>query len=405
MLSTFLWAQPGDSTYATPGSHTYTIPTGYTATLQIEVWGAGGGGGTDAAVAKGGGGGGAYASSTLVLTAGTYNLTVGLGGQNGSAGTPSDFNDLIVAAAGGGSTADLTGGLGGSALSSIGDITFSGGNGGAGYSDNGGGGGEAAGPEGNGMDGATATGIYSGAGGAGNTSGGDGGIGSQRIDNIPAGDGAAPGGGGGGKHGPGNNNNSGIGGDGMVVVTVIDYALPISLLSFDGYAQNHNIQLEWSTATEVNNDFMAIERSVDGLHFDEIGRVSGHGTSFETNHYQFTDVKPVNGLNYYRLRQVDIDGVSTVHKIISIQMNDAAKFGELVIYPNPVQERLHLQWEVNNAPSEIKIFDLSGKELRRNQINEGTSEYLLPVGDLPAGLYVLHAIRATSSEVIRLQKQ
>ena len=48
MLSTFLWAQPGDSTYATPGSHTYTIPTGYTATLQIEVWGAGGGGGTDA---------------------------------------------------------------------------------------------------------------------------------------------------------------------------------------------------------------------------------------------------------------------------------------------------------------------------------------------------------------------
>lgn len=404
LFSTWILAQPADSTYSTPGSYVYTIPTGYTATLQIDVWGGGGSGGRQTGGGKGGGGGSAFASSTIVLGAGTYNLMVGAGGIAGEDGQSSDFNSMVVAV-GGKTTKDEIGGLGGAATDCVGQIKYSGGHGGNGIQDGGGGGGgEAAGPEGDGANGSNQMTGFGGDGGAGATSGGDGGNGGYRIDFAIAEDGYAPGGGGGGKHGPHQANYVGVGGDGMIVVTVIDYALPISLLSFEGYAQSHSIQLKWSTATEVNNDFMAIERSVDGLHFDEIGRVNGQGTTYEAHQYQYLDAKPISGLNYYRLRQVDIDGVPTYHKIISIQMNDVAQPGTVVVYPNPVQDRLHLQWQASNAPSDIKVFDLNGKELLRNRMPEGSTEYQLSVSNLPAGIYVLQAIRASSTEVTRFQK-
>ncbi|MCB0557000.1 MAG: hypothetical protein KDD02_25860, partial [Phaeodactylibacter sp.] len=81
--------------------------------------------------------------------------------------------------------------------------------------------------------------------------------------------------------------------------------LPIHLLSFTGKAQASTIELQWATATEQNNDYMAVERSADGKVFDEIGRVPGHGTTLEPQSYTLTDRRPLPGINYYRLRQVD----------------------------------------------------------------------------------------------------
>ena len=136
LFSTWILAQPADSTYRTPGSHTFTIPTGYTATLEVSVWGGGGGGGT----MTGGGGGAAFAMSTIVLGEGTYNVTVGAGGMAGMAGGTSNFNDAVIAV-GGSSTLTVNGGAGGADTSCTGDIRFSGGHGGLGQLDGGGGGG------------------------------------------------------------------------------------------------------------------------------------------------------------------------------------------------------------------------------------------------------------------------
>ena len=140
LFSTWILAQPADSTYSTPGSYVYTIPTGYTATLQIDVWGGGGSGGRQTGGGKGGGGGSAFASSTIVLGAGTYNLMVGAGGIAGEDGQSSDFNSMVVAV-GGKTTKDEIGGLGGAATDCVGQIKYSGGHGGNGIQDGGGGGG------------------------------------------------------------------------------------------------------------------------------------------------------------------------------------------------------------------------------------------------------------------------
>ncbi|NJN78400.1 MAG: hypothetical protein HC803_08785 [Saprospiraceae bacterium] len=81
--------------------------------------------------------------------------------------------------------------------------------------------------------------------------------------------------------------------------------LPIELTSFTAKKQENTTQLNWTTSTEENNDFFTIEKSLDGINFEAIGTKAGAGNSLEVREYNFTDAKPANGKNYYRLKQTD----------------------------------------------------------------------------------------------------
>ena len=401
-ISTWIWGQPINMSYVTAGSFTYTVPTGYTALVTVEVWGAGGAGGIGAH-ATGGGGGGAYARSILTLTAGNYSVIVGQGGAPGSAGGLSSFEGSTYAA--GGSAALGSGpGFGGLAAGSAGNdgSPVSGGAGGSTSGNGGGGGGEAGGISGPGDLGNNGTSV-AGAGGSGvNADGGDGGNGGT-PNNGNGQNGFAPGGGGGGEAGPGSSGEAGSGADGQVVIT-IDQVLPIALLSFSGEPEGNHINLSWSTATEINNDFVAIERSTDGIHFLEIGRLQGAGTSYTVRSYHFIDAAPISGLNYYRLRQVDIDGVSTYHKIISVEM-DALQSGiQLKAYPNPTNNFLSISWDGPAEPTLIRVFDMTGREQLHQVTVAGLTQYSLMVSHLSNGISVLQVQHGSANEVIRFQK-
>jgi hypothetical protein len=82
-------------------------------------------------------------------------------------------------------------------------------------------------------------------------------------------------------------------------------ALPITLLSFTGAQTLDAVNLTWTTESEVNNDFFVVQRSTDGINFDDIGTVDGNGTSIYKHSYAFSDPAPMGGINYYRLLQVD----------------------------------------------------------------------------------------------------
>src|ERR1700751_1021249 len=84
--------------------------------------------------------------------------------------------------------------------------------------------------------------------------------------------------------------------------------LPVELVSFTADCSNGHELLNWSTASETNNDYFLVERSDDGNTFYEIGRAAGHGTSSQTNNYTFTDPQPLSGTVYYRLEQIDYNG-------------------------------------------------------------------------------------------------
>jgi hypothetical protein len=112
--------------------------------------------------------------------------------------------------------------------------------------------------------------------------------------------------------------------------------LPIRLMKFSAKRVEGKVLLEVQTANENNNCLFEVERSEDGSAYQMIGTVAGAVNSAVTRYYQFTDQHPVTGKSYYRIRQVDCDGKSTVSNTISLN-NEVTT---LSVYPNPVVNKL-----------------------------------------------------------------
>ncbi|MBS1982518.1 MAG: T9SS type A sorting domain-containing protein, partial [Bacteroidetes bacterium] len=107
--------------------------------------------------------------------------------------------------------------------------------------------------------------------------------------------------------------------------------LPIELLNFTGKFMDGTVQLDWTTASELNNNFFTVEKSINGKDFIAVAKVMGAGTKHTSTDYHAVDYQPYNGLSYYRLRQTDFDGKSTTSEVISVY----ADVTSIQIYPNP----------------------------------------------------------------------
>jgi len=99
--------------------------------------------------------------------------------------------------------------------------------------------------------------------------------------------------------------------------------LPVTLTKFVATPLENEVQLDWETTTEINNDFFTLERSADGINFEFVTFADGAGNSSEVNSYRYFDRNYNDGINYYRLRQTDFDGTETYAKITSVLMTDA----------------------------------------------------------------------------------
>lgn len=95
------------------------------------------------------------------------------------------------------------------------------------------------------------------------------------------------------------------------------HSVPIELVKFEGYNKDNYNQLEWITATETDNDYFDIERSLDGFNWLKIGRIIGFGTTNTSHNYSFIDYSN-DSISYYRLKQVDYNGQYKYSNIISI---------------------------------------------------------------------------------------
>lgn len=180
----------------------------------------------------------------------------------------------------------------------------------------------------------------------------------------------------------GPNNPSGTGTDGNDGVCI----LPIELTQFAANLREGGVLINWTTATELNNDYMALERSADAQNFLEIARIKGKGTTDETQHYAYFDPNPLAGINYYRLRQVDFDGTTDYSKVVAVTLDK----GELMsIFPNPAKDRINIQTSLTLLPQEVYLLDALGRRVAVNlQGSPGWYEINLPV-ELPAGNYWL----------------
>lgn len=177
--------------------------------------------------------------------------------------------------------------------------------------------------------------------------------------------------------------------------------LPVTLVSFKGTMQQGAARLNWSTASELDNDKFLVERSQDGKTFKAIGEVKGRGTSSMMQHYTFTDNAPVSGTNYYRLKQVDYDGTFEYSKTFALQATLAASS---VVFPTLATEEITVKLATIEGQVEVLISDMTGKQLTAVR-NPSERQLVMPVQHLKTGVYFVTVVSSTQKETIRFVKK
>jgi hypothetical protein len=143
--------------------------------------------------------------------------------------------------------------------------------------------------------------------------------------------------------------------------TYTSSSLPVRLISFKSEAQSAVIELTWQTGEEIDNSHFEIERSSNAQNFETIGRVIGQGNSTAKQVYSYVDVSPKTGLNYYRLKQVDLDGQFEYSRIVSSRLTG---FGLFKAYPNPVVGVLTIELPSESTIESAYLIDLTGRKVR-----------------------------------------
>ena len=163
----------------------------------------------------------------------------------------------------------------------------------------------------------------------------------------------------------------------------------IELLSFNGKKERNTNTINWSTATEKDNDYFILEKSFDGKMFKEIARINAIGNSNVKQNYRFTDTKKINHLCYYRLVTVDKNGNDEITSEV-INIKGTRNIVDLNIYPNPTVEVLNLNLSSNKHQNAIvKIIDITGKVILTKQIENDHNQVQIDINALPKGIYII----------------
>lgn len=184
--------------------------------------------------------------------------------------------------------------------------------------------------------------------------------------------------------------------DGFSLSNPCGILLPVELFDFVAELRKDNsVLLSWKTVTELNSEYFAIERSMDGLEFEEIGRKPAAGNSNQTLFYTYIDeeLPARNGVFYYRIRSVgDKDGFSLSDvRVVSVLNNTQ---GALNVYPNPAKDFINIDFWLNEVPEEtarLRILNAFGQVVYEQILNLNIRANQMSIGieNLSAGQYVL----------------
>ena len=162
--------------------------------------------------------------------------------------------------------------------------------------------------------------------------------------------------------------------------------LPIELLNFTARnINNQEVLLEWTTATETNNDFFTLERSVDGENFERIGRVDGAGNATQILNYSFVDDDPFSGVSYYRLKQTDFDGSFQYSDLRAVEVFGDEQFDLKSVFRS--DGGLRLIYTSDNPFLTLEIFDMTGKRVHSQSLENEANSIIYP--NIARGVYLL----------------
>ena len=162
--------------------------------------------------------------------------------------------------------------------------------------------------------------------------------------------------------------------------------LPVELINFQVQNSERQSYLTWQTVSEINNEGFEIEWSVDNRNWENIGFTAGAGDSFEKQSYEFIHNRPVSGINYYRLKQMDFDGVFEYSNTVSVDF-PTQKPENLKLFPNPTETgTFTVALPTSDFESaELNLFDLTGQLIYSQLLNNSQTE--IRIFNLPKGIY------------------
>lgn len=164
--------------------------------------------------------------------------------------------------------------------------------------------------------------------------------------------------------------------------------LPVNLVHFEGDQKGNAVELNWVTASEINNAYFSVQRSATGTDFTEIGKVHGHGNTSSMNKYRFVDRKPLAGIGYYRLVQYDYDGTANPTRIIAVRFRDNFN---VQMGKNPVTDMLTMKISTTcDTEITFTIINPQGEQLFKHSamITPAMESFSLPVDKLSVGSYL-----------------
>jgi hypothetical protein len=170
--------------------------------------------------------------------------------------------------------------------------------------------------------------------------------------------------------------------------------LPIDLISFNASCKDDIVDVSFSVASQQNNDYFLVERSIDGNEWDELGILQGENKSNNQKDYSILDFTPIDGMSYYRLTQVDYDGKFKVFSPVRNSCYTKETNLAMVVYPIPV---------INEFTFEISVEDYQGSDVFYNiinmqgavvlsnslELNKGFNTRTIDIDQLPSGIYIL----------------
>ena len=162
--------------------------------------------------------------------------------------------------------------------------------------------------------------------------------------------------------------------------------LPIVLLSFTAAINGEQIDLFWTTASEVNNDFFTIERTRDLSEWEIVTKLPGAGNSSQTLSYQSIDPDPYLGVSYYRLKQTDFDGQFSYSEIVKVVFDVSTT---LTFFPNPPKDRLTITSQNALSPDQVQLVDGIGKYVPIAIASISERKLVLSTRDMSPGVYYL----------------
>ena len=162
--------------------------------------------------------------------------------------------------------------------------------------------------------------------------------------------------------------------------------LPVELVSFTGKAENTAVRLNWATASELQNKGFEVERRTDQSDWQKLGFVAGNGTTNQRHNYSYQDRSPVAGNNYYRLRQIDLDGKSVYSQAVTVQMG-AVPFS---LSPVPATDVLTING-LGAGKHVAEIYNARGQRVLSKEFNDAAAN-TVAVSNLPAGVYMVRVL-------------